>query len=696
MSKSQNHLTFQPLEDQAGIEIVDQIERRRDILYTSGQPTPTPVDANSFYFPVGKAVEITTAELVLPRVVGVYVRDGAGGMVTEVEHLASESLPEGSYTVELTTQMKTYLEVESALEITADVSQTRIDFGDETTVRLGARSRHRKPAATITTTENPRDVMAAVEALGSALKTTSPERSYPTLRGHPPEIQLGDQLDIPPEIQRPETGIQIEVPPDLGSIYVAAPLAYYLGAELVPGSTPRLRTDSGFEYSLSPAAGYERAVERTLKQVFLLDTVTRTEGYFPVDLHERNAIEPRVDLDFAALYDAPLADRLAAYLDVPFEVVEDQIPKWRLTTYVEPQPSSLEQLPFVLDDLAVVKTPAVNQAGATGAPTAAEAQFTRNDSFVRSAAESPTSPERSYVEVDDSSSVEQAWIGDGVPIGASKLTAEAFRNRLDRETAEGDITITIVSNDSRMDEEKDVVDEVYGDRENLPFDVRVHRDLRAAELREVLKARTEFFHYIGHTEADGLKCTDGKLDLATMDETGVDAFLLNSCQSYEQGLRLIEAGAIGGITTLSEIINDEAIEIGETIARLLNAGFPLRPALTIARGESILGGQYLVVGDGGMTVSQPESRTPNLVEMIPETDGFEVKIWMYATDDAGIGSVSIPFISQNEEYFLNSGATPEISTSQEDLAQFLELEEMAVFFGDDLYWSKSLNISDIV
>ena len=36
----------------------------------------------------------------------------------------------------------------------------------------------------------------ALSTLSSALKTTSVERSYPTLRGHPPALELGDALDV--------------------------------------------------------------------------------------------------------------------------------------------------------------------------------------------------------------------------------------------------------------------------------------------------------------------------------------------------------------------------------------------------------------------------------------------------------------------------------------------------------------------
>ena len=220
----------------------------------------------------------------------------------------------------------------------------------------------------------------------------------------------------------------------------------------------------------------------------------------------------------------------------------------------------------------------------------------------------------------------------------------------------------------------------------------VCRNLTVEELRDRLGQETSFFHYIGHTEQDGFQCSDGKLDASTLDETGVESFLLNACNSYEQGLCLIEAGAIGGIVTLNEVINDGAVRIGESIARLLNAGYPLRAALTIAREESVLGGQYIVVGDGGMTVTQAASRTPNLLEISATDGGYAVDIETYATDDAGLGTVYKPHIGENNEFFLSSGKIATFDVTEEELTTFLKLENVPVRYENDIYWSYSIDI----
>jgi len=693
MFEREDILTYEVLDDPPGVEIIDQLERLRYQLTTGETVAPTPIPTDDFHFPVGSALALRTEEFSLPMVGGLYVRDETGAMLSEVNHLDEETLAEGSYILELTTQIKTYIEIEGPLEITANMLETRVAFDEQRQVRLGVRSRHQRPATTVTSPDDPVAMMDAISMFGSALKSTTPERSYPSLRGHPPAIELGSAFDVPETVERPETGISLEVPATYDAVYTVAPLAYYLGADVRQGRVPRLVTDDGFEYDLTSPGNLEAGVERTLRQLFLLDCLTKTEGLYEIDLHERNEIEPHVGLDFADLYDSSLSEQVATYLDVPYRILEEHIPKWRLTAHVEPVPETVEQLPFVVNDLAIVRIAEAFADTKTAHPKA-DGALTRAGGFTRSVSDSSPG-DLSYVEPQSSESLEQAWIGDHIPIGASKLTKAAFQNRLDREKVAGDISITIVLNDPRMDEERDLVSEAYGDRDDLPFDVTVHRDLTVAQLREVLAGECSFLHYIGHIEDDGFRCTDGKLDASSLESTAVDSFLLNACHSYQQGLHLIEAGAVGGIVTLNELLNDGAIDIGGAVARLLNAGFPLRAALTIAREESVLGGQYIVVGDGGVTVTQLGTGVPNLLEITPADEGFEVVMQTYATDEKGLGSLFMPHIPDNDEHFLTSGRLKPFSVSPDDLQEFLQLQDVPVRHNDILDWSSSLYVSEL-
>lgn len=681
-------LSFDAVEDGEAVEVFDSVERHRYAFETDRAVDPSAVSARRMDAPVDAAVEIETAAIELPDITLVYVRDSERETIAEAEQLADIDLPEDRYTLELTTPIKTYLEVEAPLQVTADAENTTISFGEPEEIVVGARSRHEQPEYTVTTTEKPEDMMAAVSSLSAALKETTPERSYPTMRGHPAMVELGDELDIPEEMPVPETGVEIEVPPDLGSVYVVAPLAFYLGAEMVPGDKPRIIADD-FEYTLEHPDGLSRAVERTLKQVFFLDCCVRTEGLYRVDLHEREQIEQLLPESPETLYHASLAEQLEAYLSIRFEQLSSHMPDWKLTTHVAPDPDSVELLPFLLDDLAVIRLPETQEVGGTESEEAAIEEFVRDGEFTRSAGD-VSSPTMGTVRPGEAESLEQAWVGTGAPLGASKPTGEAFKNRLNREQADGDIDITVVCNDPQMAEERDVVEEVYGDRDGLPFDISVHRDLTCAELEIVLTTQADLLHYIGHIDDEGFDCEDGKLDARSVDEIGVDAFFLNACQSYDQGMALIEAGGIGGVVTLREVVNSGAVAVGSTLAQLLNRGFPLRTGLDIARGESVMGNQYLVVGDGGLSLTQTESGSALLTEVEENGDDWEFTIHSYPTESKGMGSMFLPFIEEVDSYYLGGGEIDTFRVTQSDLVGLLSMENYPVRYEGSLTWSSDL------
>jgi hypothetical protein len=697
-------LTLEVLDDPAGVEVIDQLERLRYQLWTAEPVSPRPVDPDTFHFPVSNAFEIATETLSVPTTVSICLRGEAGGMIADVGHLEEESVGEGKYIIELGAQIKTYVEVDGPIEITSDLLEKEIAFEQPRDARVGIRSRHERPAATVTTTEEPRDMMTAISTFGSALKSTSPERSYPTLRGHPPNIEVGDTLDVPAGVQPPETGVWIEIPETYEAIYTVAPLAYYLGAEVKPGTTPRLVTEDGFRYRLDTPEDLETGVARALKQLFTLDCVTRVDGLYNVDLHERNVIEERVDLDFASLYDQPLPEQVATYLSVPYSKLEDCIPTWRLTTHVQPRPASIEQLPYVINDLSLVRIANPPSAGEKPSDASKKQATTRSAGLTQSTAEPvmrATTDEtdtgaENYVEPEPTDSLEQAWIGDGIPIGATKLTKQAFENWFDREKVDGDISITIIVNDSRMNEERDLVNEVYGDRDDLPFEVTVHNNLSVSELRTVLSQKHSFLHYIGHVEEGGFKCDDGMFDASNLESTDIDSFMLNACSSYRQGQNLINSGAVGGIVTLNDVINDEAVKIGETVAHLLNAGFPLDTSLSIAREHSVFGGQYIVVGAGELMVTQQPGMVPFLIDISSVGNKVKFTIVSYVNKAARLGTIFTPHIEKINDFYLASKPVRDITTTNEEFRDYIELQAVPTRMNEELHLDSNFVLDSLV
>ncbi|MEF8852688.1 MAG: hypothetical protein V5A28_09755, partial [Haloarculaceae archaeon] len=620
--------------ERSGLRVFDPIQDAQFTLLTPEPVDVTPCETDRFYFPVDAAGTVGTDAVETPYFVDAWIRDATGEAVADLDIGDSVSLPAGRYNVELSTsQVKIYLSVDGSVEADADEESMRFAFDSEA-VHVGARSYHEQPATTVTTTDDPADVMRAVSTLGSALKTTSCERSFPTLRGHPPLVERGEELSVPDGVAAPDTDVAVEVPPALEYVYPVAPLAYYLGATVRPGKVPRLVAD-GWTYPLdgerhcpfASGSGFEASVARVLKQSFLLDCVTRTEGYYQVDLAERSRVEEHVDLDFASLYDRPLAEQVRAYMEVPAAALADAMPTWKLTADVRPDPSYVGTLPFLVDELAVVRCPAAPQTGRTDdevaeqvqsifrgghADTPGAGQFVRS---TRSRSSSSTPVSETVFRPADADSIEQTYVGEGVPVGASKMTTDAFRRRLTYEpTTEQRIRVAVVCNDERMADEN-VVSDIYGTRDWIEFDISFHEGLATDEMRPLLQSDIDFLHYIGHVDREGIRCPDGYLDTLELTDVGVSAFLLNACDSYDQGYGLVRNGAMAGIATVTDIVNEAATSVGRTAARLLNQGFSLAATVEIIKDYEQIGHHYIVVGDSSASIVKNESGTPTKAEI---------------------------------------------------------------------------------
>jgi hypothetical protein len=649
----------------------------------------------------------------------VVIRNKEGFMINEVRKNESKTFPLDYYSIELPAPIKLYLIVESELSIGVKSEGVTISFEEPVEVYLGARSHHERPAATITTTENPTDMMKAVSSFSSAFKTMSCERSYPTLRGHPPKIEIAENLQIPDIIETPETGIKIEVPTDYTSIYTMSPLIYYLGASVIPGGTPSIKTIHGFEYNLrNMDCCLEVAVEKILKQCFFFDCIVRTDGYYKVNLHEREKVTDDVDLDFTSLYDDPVSEQIRKYLSIPHDNIKTYLPQWKQTAYIECTAKNIETLPFLLYDLAVIRSgddikinetisddprndlasQNVNEVGEFSRDSS-QSEFIRGsvetDEVTRTNIDEFEEPDE-YVNIPETTSFEEVWIGSGIPIGANKATKRAFHNRLERSPIDGDIDITVVVNDEQMAEEGVIVDDIYGSREQLSFSVNVYQRLTVEELHNLLEKQTDFFHYIGHIDEHGFECVDGQLEVKDIDNAGADTFLLNACSSYQQAIGLIEAGSIAGIATLKPVLNSGAERVGKAIARLLNLGFPLIAALKLAQDQSIMGDNYVVIGDSGLNLTQPKSGIPSACEITNCDESYDLSYKTYLTRKRNLGTMTIPFVKNNKKYFLASGQTGMFELTINDLLRFLSEEELPVQKDSKLYWSDEISVGDLM
>ncbi|MFC5969748.1 hypothetical protein ACFPYI_00245 [Halomarina salina] len=716
----------------AGVVVVDDVQGVTVRFDTASPVSPVVESPEDTALPLDALASLDTAAIRVPKFVNVIVHDDHGTVVSQVTNRQRTRLPSGQYVLELESlAVKTYLVVDGTVETYTDESGRVVRVSGADTIRLGARSLHEFPAGTITTTDDPADVMAAVSQFGSALKTTSPERSWPTLRGHPPLLERGDELRVPESVSgdgdRPVT---IRVPPRLDAVYPVAPLAYYLNARVEPGESPVLLAD-GTEHPLDDP-NVETGVERTLRHLFFLDCLTRTEGLYPIELAEREAVETvDLGLDFAALYDAPLADRTRAYLDVPFDALDDHRPRWKTTADVRPVSSSVEQLPFLVNDLCTIRCPGPRRDSVTSPTTSTVREFARGDPVgrvggrvmsdggtARSEAADTTRRfddcERSdrIVGLPRTGSIEHVWVGDGYRMGSAKPTVAARKRRLNAVTS-GPIDVAVVVNDPEMRAEGSVQNR-YGLRELVQFDVSVHEELDRTGLRSLLTEDRDFVHFVGHVDERGLQCADGYLDAATLDHVRTRAFVLNACQSYRQGQHLVDAGAIAGVVTFVMIGNDAATRIGRSLARLLNAGFSLGGALDVVGETDLFAKHYGIVGDQNLTLASSRGSTPISVELcrLDDDDGadgddgtnsddsddderFRISLHGHPAGRMGPGAVYSPNVPTNTRRYLNAGHVDDFDLTRDQLATFLRLERFPVVVDGDLHWSESLSLEDV-
>ncbi|WP_247000246.1 hypothetical protein [Halosolutus gelatinilyticus] len=653
----------------------------------SGPDVPRPVD---------DTVVVTAEELRFPHAVVYAFSLGSSDRYELDPAGAPLSLPPGEYILDIDTEIKAYLRFSGAatVEKTDDFESTVVTFPERTRTILGFRSRHELPAGTIAVPDTPDGLATAISHLASSHKTTGPDRTYPTLRGHPPLIERNDDLAVADCIRSdtPDTGIELHVPPEYESLFVTAPLAYYLQAavRLDDGERPRLRlADVGRESELASLPDLEHDVERLLRKTFFLDCLARNAGPYGTTLAEVNLLEA-LELDAAELYDASPQERLDRYLDVPYAAIEHRLPEWHLSTYVTPSRDNVDTLPFLLDRMSMIYLPRTSELQGRELVERSLEDFYRNTPTRVGRASAGQVASVDIVKPELRNGRVHGWLADGVPIDVFKSAPEAYRNRLSYLERTSDATsICVVLNDPEMVGEHDHVAEIYRQRSTeLTMDVTVTESLRTSELARVFESDYDFVHYIGHCETDGLRCPDGYLSTTSLDRCGVQTFFLNACGSFYEGMTLIEKGSVAGAVTFTKVLNDHAVKVGSTFAKLLVHGFSIERAMCLARRRIMMGKDYAVVGDGTHSLTQGEPTTVRIAELDDGDDEYLVTFDCYSTRVTG--SYYFPHTEDNEYAYL-CGNESNFTLSESELASLLAESESSVIYNGDVYWSKELS-----
>jgi len=623
------------------IQIRDMVTGRQYRLSTPDPVEVRPASAESFPISITDAVEIEASGISTLDHYGLTVRDTDGGIIeTSFATDDANAFDGDTQILQIDGPVKTFVRIGSPFRYESTHEGIAVHCDQPTEIVVGARERHCYPQERITVSECPHDLLEAVSYFGDAMMTSSPERSFPSLRAHPPKLVVGEGLAVPDTLSKPETGVRITVPPERSEILSVAPLAYYLLATVEPGEEFALTTTAGVSYR--PPEDTAEAASALLRHCFWLDCLVRTEGLYTVTLQERQAFEEVADVDlaYAELYDQPLAERLGRYLDVDREAVRSAAPEWPVTALVEPDAGALAALPYLVYELADVRTAAPPRYSGNEARRQALKAFSGAEGKTRTTS-LVFDEEAEFVVVPETDSTGTAWVGSGIPLNSSAFEVDGYENYSAVTDGDGGsgLEITIVCNEVEMAKESTDLRQVLDPRDDLEPEMTIRGQLSVAGLRAVIEDGTDYLHFVGHATPEGLECTDGKLDVGSVASSDVEIFFLNACQSFQQGKRLVERGSVGGIVTYSDVSDKYALQTGTLIGQLLDSGFSLGTCRSLVQETRAIGGHYTAVGNRQATLTQPEGGPPMLYRVSRRETGYDLEVDAYTAPPYGTGSL---------------------------------------------------------
>ena len=649
--------------DMRDLRFFDPVENVYTRLSFPSPIDPEPATESPFLHQVDKAIAIETDRIDSEVVPAVTVRAADGKPRTGSPQKDGLRYDNGPSLIEISTPIKVYVVTDGACTIRGHHHRLSIEFDGIESIAIGARVPREAPRQTMSTTMALEDLCTAISTFGSAMQSFGPERSYPSLRGHPPLLEVADSIQIPDGLSIPDTGIVFELPADRLDALLASPLCYYLGAQLRIGEESRILVNGEPYWVFNPTESFGEQCSALLDRILFLDCMARYTWEYNIDLAERDRLLARSNVDLQSLSTQPYEDRLFAYLDIQLECYEDIIPNWRRSAYLIPTERAVQSLPYLVFDLFALRE-----------HTPTNRRLTRD-------AESGLKQQQL--------SSCQSWqtVGAHVPVGFNRAYPAAFEHRYQRNAVRDAIKIVVICNDDMMADELASADDIYRRRDDPFVIVESHEKLTCSELETVLQQSADYLHFIGHIDGRGFECTDGWFDAATLDAAGVEVCFLNACSSMPQAIALIEAGVCGAIATETRVLNSVAVRMGEQLSDVLIHGFPIGVGLQLVRPHRGAGHQYTVIGDPTVAISQNDSGIPYTctIEQLTE-DTFEFGMYSALSSLVRAGSACCFRINDQDRYYLIP-TNESVTVDHETLESYLTLERFPVMTDQTLHWS---------
>ena len=705
-----------PGDDPGSYVLLDRSEQGRLPLKLRGDGNlePTPTGDDPFPYPVERAWSVIASGFAVrfKSHVGLLAPDGRTREIFDLD--TERQLEAGTHVLDLDGPLKCYVIVEGPGTVVSRADGLSLSLPEEGTIAFGVRSHHTRPRHTVSTPPDPESAARAVAALSGSLKTASAERAWPSLRGHPPRIAIGDELALPEDAGPIAPEIAVTVRPTWEDVLAVAPLAYYLGASVRTGSRPRLSA-AGTAVALDEPSLPARAA-RLLRHVLVLDSAVRMAGPYSMETREERELEGQLPFALADAFAADPADRLASYLAVPEAVVEPLHPRWPLVAWLPAEPESLRALPYVCQHLGHVRPVGADevdelsaggsQAESVDSPAASagtrgdEVSAVGGDGRAASsadAAESPLAgpplPVPDWAQTGGPPQL-QAWYGPGAPRGAAAASVAAHEHRLERELGGETLDVLLVCGDADMLAEYRALQERYGSASD---DVQVTSKLAPApdELAERLAEPYHYLHFVGHVTEEGLQCApETWLDVHELETVRTAGFVLNGCQSVGQALALIERGAVGGLATTVDVPNGRAAEIGRTVFRLLHSGCTLAASLDLLERVGRDPAEYVMVGDGFLGLTKSSSGgSPGVPEIDRLSDGsIRHRTHSFNTASQPMGNVRKVLGGHDSLYRLEGTPSEWIDTDPQTLNAVIQWDSGPALIDGSLRWYDDLRV----
>jgi len=627
-----------------------------DVDYDIEFPTDPQIETTltaQFHFPVDAAIAVTCTELVLSPNFFTVLRDETGTVLGEPGDLPTPLQP-GTYFLDITGRVKTYLRLPDTVPTLTyqsdpyEESAIVVSFPDPTTVSIGARSLHPRPAATIVVPDTLDERAAAISHLGSAIKEFSPERSWPTLRGHPPRIIPGDALHIPADLEPPDTGIRVTVPPSHANLYRVAPLAFYFGATIELGDPPAMHLPNGYTEPLETRHhSLEDTITELVGKCFLLDVLARQDGYIPAETYTYPQVAPHLSFIPEQLATEPLHTQLMEYLEAPTTPILNALPRWTTTAVLRPSPGDIQYLPYLLDALARIRV-------ATHPPSVTE--LTNRD---------PSTP---YA---------VAYTHPNVPNTGVALHPAGFTNRLQTAPPRTtDASVAILTTDpERTHRLRQVLD--TNPLAAIPATLDITTNPTRTHLRE-LWASTDLLLSDLPSTHDRIRCSDGWLPLDTHNPRHPKGVLFDATHvDTKTRHAAVDAGAVSVLATPELLAVDTCLPL----LGCLLCGHPLETAAALTLDDT----PYMITGAPMAELITPPNGTRPGVYRVTTTDhGYQVSAEIRPTAQKDLGTTFHWTLYDEDGYHLD-GTNPHLPdpiTADELADLFDEPHAIVILDGD--------------